>query len=115
MPTIEEVFAAIKRERDFQTNKWGPLEKRPHEIASWLLIMEEEMREAKQGWLKVDGKVRREGKMLAGNSLEEILQVIAVGCACLEQHGIVERFPKFDEAPQFHVNEDSWSAPEAAK
>ncbi len=86
MPTLEEVFAAIQRERDFQTKKWGPLEDRPHEIASWLLIMEEEMREAKQGWLKVDG---RNG--VEGSSLEEILQVIAVGCACLQQHGIIER------------------------
>ncbi len=75
----ECIFRAIVHERDYQDRKWGD---KPHTVGNFLLIMEGELEEAKQAWRKSDND---EGALL------EILQVIAVGVACLEQHGIVER------------------------
>ncbi|RIK26954.1 MAG: hypothetical protein DCC55_39670 [Chloroflexi bacterium] len=75
----EAIFQAIARERRYQDDKYGP---KPHTVANFLLIMEAELDEAKRAWVKSEGDQ---------NALREILQVIAVGVACLEQHGIVER------------------------
>ena len=78
------VFNAIKRERTYQDNKHGTIEKHPHTVGEWLLIIEDELQEAKNGWCREHSDAR---------AMEEILQVIATGVACLEQHGIVERKP----------------------
>ena len=76
------VYAAIGRERDYQDAKWGSLQERPKQVGSWLLIMQGELDEAIQAWQKSRGDEK---------ALEEILQVISVGVACLTQHGVVER------------------------
>ena len=73
------IFEAIGRERDFQDRKYGA--GRLHNIPGWLLILRKELEEAEIAWCK-------EGD---ANALCELLQVIAVGVACLEQHGISER------------------------
>jgi len=73
------IFKAIDREREFQESKWG---KNPHGVPGWLQIMESELNEAKQAWVKGSGD---------HEALKEILQVISVGVAALEQHGYVER------------------------
>ncbi len=78
----EMVFDAIGRERDYQDAKWGGLQERPKQVGSWLLIMQGELDEAIQAWQKSRGDEK---------ALEEILQVISVGVACLTQHGVVER------------------------
>lgn len=70
---------AIHRERKFQQEKWGD---NSHEVGAFLLIMQKELQEAVEAWVENSGD--RE-------ALLEILQVISVGVACLEQHGIVER------------------------
>ena len=44
--------------------------------------MESELAEAKEAWVHNGGNEE---------ALREILQVVATGVACLEQHGIVER------------------------
>jgi len=74
-----QIFLAVKREREYQDRKWGD---KSHTVGNFLLIMEGEMEEAKQAWRKGDGDA---------DALRELLQVIAVGIACLEQHGVVER------------------------
>ena len=76
------IRAAIARERLYQDSKWGTTEEHPHTVAEWLLIMQAELDEAKQGWLKGRGD---------DEALLELLQAISVGVACLEQHGICER------------------------
>lgn len=76
------IIAAIDRERAYQDNKWGTIQEHPHDVAAWILIMRSELAEAEQGWVKGNGD---------RDALAEILQVIAVGVACLEQHGVVER------------------------
>lgn len=75
------IYEAIDRERDFQDRKWGHLHTRRHQIPTWLFILRKELEEAEMGWLK-DGD---------DQALRELLQVIAVGVACLEQYQVVER------------------------
>lgn len=79
MTDREMVYEAVDRERMHQIGKWGI---RHHSLGEWLLIMEGELNEAKAAWVdtgEIDG------------ALCEVLQVVAVGVACLECHGIVER------------------------
>lgn len=76
---LEPIFDAIQRERQYQDAKWG---NKPHTVGNFILIMEGELEEAKQSWRKGVGDK---------DALRELLQVIAVGVACLEQHGVVER------------------------
>lgn len=84
------VFAAVARERAYQDRKWGTPEEHPHEVGAWLTLMRKELHEAEEAWCSHRGDV---------GALEEILQVIAVGVACLEQHGVVERFAATMEQP----------------
>lgn len=79
---LNAIWQAIQNERRYQDKKWGTLQENPHTVPGWLLVMEEELAEAKRAW------VRNVGDAAA---LQEILQVIAVGVACLEQYGVVER------------------------
>jgi hypothetical protein len=77
-----KILDAVKREREYQDIKHGCLADHPHTVAEWILIMESELNEAKEAWVRNGGD--RQAR-------KEILQVIATGFACLEQHGIVER------------------------
>ena len=77
-----EVFAAIDRERSWQEQKWGANADHPHTVGEWLLIVEAELQEAKQGWVKGKGDA---------DALRELVQVAAVAVAALEQHGTLER------------------------
>lgn len=76
-PVVKAV-AAILGEREYQDQKWGGIVARPHSVPEWILIMEEELEEAKKAWRDADG---------IGDSLHEVRQVAAVALACLEQHG----------------------------
>jgi len=76
-----DIARAVLNEREYQDTKWGTIEDRPHTVGEWLLIAEQELHEAKLEWCRGKGD---------HGALEELLQVIAVGFACLEQHGIVE-------------------------
>lgn len=79
-----EIFEAIEREREYQDlkavkNGWQK-EKR---IAEFLLVMRAEIAEAEEAWLK---KTHDE-------IMREILQVVSVGVAAMEVHGLFERSP----------------------
>lgn len=76
-PTVQEIFEAIGRERAYQDNKHGTIEERPKCLAGWLLIMQHELGEALVAWNTSHSN---------DSSLMELLQVAAVGVACLEQH-----------------------------
>lgn len=76
-----EIYKAIERERDYQDNKYGAVHDRPHSVVEWLLIMRKELEEAENGWIHGTEE----------SALEELLQVVAVGVAAMEQHGFVER------------------------
>ncbi len=82
MTAIDNVFVAISEERSYQKNKWGTIEDTPHTIPEWLTIMHNELSEAMQAWAKHSSP---DDDVFA---LQEIVQVVAVGVACLEQHGL---------------------------
>lgn len=78
--TFDEVCKTVKEERDSQDLKWGDLDEKNQPISGYLLVLESELNEAKEGWTKnISGK---------HSSLAEIRQVAAVAIACLQQHGI---------------------------
>lgn len=74
-----EIKDAIESERQHQLCKWGH---DSHEIGAWLTILRNELWEAEQAWLKAD---------CDDYALCEILQVVAAGVACLEEHGVATR------------------------
>jgi hypothetical protein len=77
-----EIYVAIDRERVYQDQRHGTLADNPHGLYEWLVIMLGELAEASESLaLNLDEPGAR----------QEILQVIAVGVAALEQHGLLER------------------------
>jgi len=79
-PQQTAAFNAIIEEREFQDKKFGSGSK--HTIGEWLIIMRMELAEAETALIK--GGVGRDSVLM------EIVQVCAVGVACLEQHGVRE-------------------------
>jgi hypothetical protein len=75
---VTAITDAIARERAFQRCKYGGT---AHDLSLWVLIMERELAEVKEAIIK---KTFDDARM-------ELLQVVAVGVAALEQHGVVER------------------------
>jgi len=76
----EHVYhCGIEIERRYQNLKWGTIKEHPHTVGEWLLIMQGELNEAIEAWRKGANDER---------ALQEILQAVAVGVACIEQHGI---------------------------
>lgn len=76
--TQEQVFEAIKAEREHQKRKYGA--DKQQSIPGFLLVLEQELQEAKDGWIKnVSGR---------DSVLSEVVQVAAVAFACLEKYGI---------------------------
>ena len=76
------VYAAIDGERDHQDKKWGDIETHPHEVGSWILIMEALLDDARKAWQSVNG---------SRDALGEIRKAVAVGVAAMEQHGVPTR------------------------
>jgi hypothetical protein len=75
--SLEQLMAAIQFEEKKREEKWGSVEEKQHSMAEWLLIIEEELREAKEAWANHKGD---------GRALEEIMQVATTAVACLRQH-----------------------------
>jgi hypothetical protein len=78
----ERVYNAIDSERDFQDRKWGTVAEHPHEVGGWLTIMRQLLRDAEKAWASSADDY---------TTTVEIRKVIAVGVACLEQHGVQTR------------------------
>lgn len=76
-----EIWSAIRTERAYQDRKYGCPQARGLLIMEYLHIAQGELNEAMCSM--VDGD--------KDNALLELLQVVAVGVACLEYHGVVER------------------------
>jgi hypothetical protein len=81
LPEVTKILFAITGERQFQDEKFGPLNQGGgHTLGEWVLLIEAELMEAKQALIK-GGSGR--------NSLRsELVQVAALVFACLEQHGV---------------------------
>lgn len=81
----QHVIAVILEERKYQDHKWGPIKSHPHEVGSWLMIMDQLLDKAKKNWMTLHGDIA---------ALDELRQVVAVGFACMEQHGVPNRMVK---------------------
>ena len=46
-----DVFQEIILERIYQDSKWGTIEDHPHEVGSWLVIMDRLLAKAKNGYM----------------------------------------------------------------
>ena len=79
-----EVLSVIHDERIFQNRKWGSIAEHPHEIGGYLTIMRKLLAEADVAWSSYRGDA---------GALDEIRKVVAVGIACMEQHGPIPRSP----------------------
>lgn len=73
---------AIKSERKYQDEKWGPIDTRRHEVGAWILLMQSHIQRAANDWASSN----RDENALAG-----IRKVLAIGVACGEQHDIPKR------------------------
>lgn len=88
-----EVYAVVDGERDYQNREWGTIEQRPKQVGSWLTLMRHCLAKAESNWATSRGDE---------SALHEIRKLVAVGVACMEQHGAVKR--QTAEPPQ--VRED---------
>jgi hypothetical protein len=74
---LQGVVAAIVNELMYQECKWGA--GKAQSLAGYLLIMQREINEAIDGWMKnADGR---------DAPLAEVVQVAAVAIRCLEEYG----------------------------
>lgn len=73
------VADAIEVERQYQRDKYGS--GKEQSLPGYILIMRAELLEAELAWIKNKGEDRQ-------SPLEEILQVVSVGVACLEAYGV---------------------------
>jgi hypothetical protein len=78
----DDVYTLIDGERDHQDAKWGEIEDHPHEVGSWILILEKLVQDARLAWV---GKTGDKG------ALAEVRQIAAVAVACMEEHGAPRR------------------------
>lgn len=78
------VLSAVHDERVFQNRKWGTIEQHPHEVGGYLTLMRKLLTDAEASW-----STQRSDE----GALDEIRKVVAVGIACMEQHGPVPRSP----------------------
>lgn len=90
----EDVLAAVIGERSHQDQKWGTIGEHPHEVGAWLTIMRKLLRDAEEAWTGQRGDL---------GALDELRKVVAVGVACMEQHGVPSRLRK--EPP---INLEAW-------
>ncbi|MCB0053037.1 MAG: hypothetical protein M9936_32705 [Caldilinea sp.] len=81
--TLVEALDAILEERLYQNGKYGSPDERCLSIGDYLVILRGELEEAEQAFRKGVGP---------GECLFEVLQVGAVAAACLQQHGVVQRY-----------------------
>lgn len=81
MARRDDVYHAIDRERRHQQQTHGGADLT---VPGWLLVIEEELREAKAAWVRSEAGDDRA-------ALGELLQVAACCVAALEQHGVHER------------------------
>lgn len=77
--SFEEAVEAVRTERQYQDQKYG--DQRPQSLPGYLLIMQREINEAIDGWIK-DEKGR-------DSTLSEVVQVAATAIACIERYGDV--------------------------
>jgi hypothetical protein len=88
MTDRSEVYAAIDSEREYQDRRWnsetttsGGL----HSLEEWVIYMRSYLREAEE---QLSRNLKQVGDPLA---LATIRKIVAMGVACMEQHGAPRR------------------------
>lgn len=79
----QHVADVVAQERAYQDQKHGTIEACPHEAGTWILLIEAELAEAKAALIK-GGRGR-------DTWTNELVQVAALCCAAIEQHGFVDK------------------------
>lgn len=74
---MEEILSRLQFERTKQHGKWG--EHRPQSLAGYIILIEKELAEAKEGYAK---DVRG-----AHSAINELWQVAYLAIDCLERYG----------------------------
>jgi hypothetical protein len=78
----EDVLKAISDERAYQERKWGSIVNHSHEVGGYLTLMRCWLTDAERAWSNgADDH----------DALDELRKVVAIGIACLEQHGAPAR------------------------
>lgn len=95
--TFQEVFSSVHDERVYQDRKWGNPDQHPHEVGGYITLMRKILNDAEIAWSTSRGD---------DGALDELRKVVAVGFACMEQHGVIERSPVdfAAQGQQFRVN-----------
>lgn len=83
----KNIIDAIVHERKYQTLMHGSIDKHPHTVCEYLVIMREELDEAFKSWTKQHSDEK---------AMQELLQVVATGVAAMEQHGVYQCPKRFD-------------------
>jgi len=77
-----EIHNEIMAERKYQDLKWGDPSTHTHTVGEFILVLEKNLADVKKTWHTASPP---------GKTLNEILQLVAVGVACMEQHGVMCR------------------------
>jgi len=98
MIKMEEVFEAIKEEREYQDKLWGQaMSKGRHDIPSWILYMEDYLQEAREVVSRYATPECDE------DALHAIRKIAAMCVACMEQNGLQRRNMKdLDRSCELH-------------
>ena len=78
-----DVVESIRVERRYQDKTHGSIEDAPHEAGTWILLIEAELAEANSALIK-GGRGR-------DTWTNELIQVAALCCAAVEQHGFIDK------------------------
>lgn len=97
-----DVYDVVDGERDYQDRKWGA--SRGHEVGAWIAIMETLLDDARRAWSENSGD---------WPALDEMRKVVAVGVACMEQHGTVRRrLADIDDRPRIDTEVETFGSRE---
>lgn len=77
-----DVLAAVIGERSYQDRKWGTPREHPHEVGGWLTLMRVHLAKAEAAWAGSKGDEK---------ALDAMRKTVAIGVACMEQHGVPSR------------------------
>ena len=79
----DDIYTVLDGEREYQDRKWGtPFGPKKHEVGAWLTLMDTHLRRAQDAW---------SGARDDQSALDALRKVVALGVACMEEHGAVPR------------------------
>jgi len=89
--SFEEVVDIVKAERQYQASKYN---EQPQSLPGFLLILQKEIEEAIDGWMKGVNTGR-------DSPLNEVVQIAATAVACIERYGATGITTNTNDEPQY--------------